>query len=148
MPNEVTSPPIPRGPSVLGRAAGIRTKKLPEPARSHQQRQIPGLGSVQISRSALRGRPEAKLSHDVAPAPLQVEECTRQVLGLIPDQLKGAPNAKLFLRSFWYRCLLAGLVAQEEMHLYTLSRCATASYIYMNASMQPQVPNLSSLPLM
>ena len=112
---------------MLARAVAIRSKKLPEPARSHQQRQIPVLGSVQISRSALRGRPEATLPHDVAPAPLQVEECTRQVAALIPDQLRGAPNAKLFLRSFRYRCLLAGLVAQQEMHLYTLSRCATAS---------------------
>ena len=42
----------------------------------------------------------------------------------IPSKLKHAPNAKMFLRSFWYRCMIGGLVAQEEMHIYALARSA------------------------
>ena len=42
----------------------------------------------------------------------------------IPDRLKHAPNAKMFLRSFWYRAMISGIIAQEEMHVYALARCS------------------------
>ena len=32
------------------------------------------------------------------------------------------PNAKMFLRSFWYRSVVSGLLTQDEMHIYTVAR--------------------------
>lgn len=55
----------------------------------------------------------------------QVEEWTAVVESSIPSKLKHAPNAKMFLRSFWYRAMINGNVAQEEMHIYALARCTT-----------------------
>jgi hypothetical protein len=42
---------------------------------------------------------------------------------MVPERLKKAPNAKMFLRSFWYRAVLKEAVVPDEMHLYTLARC-------------------------
>lgn len=42
----------------------------------------------------------------------------------MPAHLKTAPNAKLFLRSFWYRATLKEVAHPDEMHIYTLARCA------------------------
>lgn len=44
------------------------------------------------------------------------------IVGLIPDRLKRAPNAKMFLRSFWYRATLREVALPDEMHIYTLAR--------------------------
>lgn len=49
------------------------------------------------------------------------------VAAAIPAALKAAPNAKMFLRSFWYRATLKEVVAGDEMHIYTVARCAGRS---------------------
>lgn len=54
--------------------------------------------------------------------PTQVEELTAVIQAETPVCVKAAPNAKMFLRSFWYRAVMADLVTQEEMHLYTVAR--------------------------
>lgn len=41
----------------------------------------------------------------------------------MPQHLKRCPNAKMFLRSFWYRATLRQVVHADEMHIYTLARC-------------------------
>eukprot|EP00887_Chlorella_sp_A99_P007648 scaffold20.g7648.t1 len=51
----------------------------------------------------------------------EVEECTQLIAALVPAHLKAAPNAKMFLRSFWYRATLKEVVSGEEMHIYTLA---------------------------
>lgn len=43
---------------------------------------------------------------------------------LVPEHLKRCPNAKMFLRSFWYRATLRQVVHADEMHIYTLARCS------------------------
>lgn len=47
-------------------------------------------------------------------------------MGLVPEHLKRSPNAKMFLRSFWFRAALKEVVHADEMHIYTLARCAAA----------------------
>lgn len=42
----------------------------------------------------------------------------------MPASFVGAPNAKMFLRGYWYRAIDAGVAAPEEMHIY-----ATASFL-------------------
>ena len=54
--------------------------------------------------------------------PQQVEELTTVVHQGTGAHVRLAPNAKMFLRSFWYRAVTAGLLDAEEMHLYTLAR--------------------------
>ena len=49
------------------------------------------------------------------------------VAALVPAHLKSAPNAKMFLRSFWYRATLKDVVSADEMHIYTLARCGGES---------------------
>ncbi|KDD75156.1 hypothetical protein H632_c838p0 [Helicosporidium sp. ATCC 50920] len=51
----------------------------------------------------------------------EVEQVTQLISGLVPDRLKTAPNMKMFLRSFWYRASLTGVLCAEEMHVYTLA---------------------------
>ena len=43
-------------------------------------------------------------------------------MDLVPERLKRCPNTKMFLRSFWYRATLKGLVNAAAMHIYTLAR--------------------------
>lgn len=64
----------------------------------------------------------------------QVEACTAHVSRYIPKFLKEAPTAKVFLRSFWYRCLLGGVAGPEEMHVYTLARSAPDPRSYPRSS--------------
>lgn len=45
------------------------------------------------------------------------------IAGLVPEPLKRCPNAKMFLRSFWYRATQQGVVHADEMHIYTVARC-------------------------
>ena len=53
----------------------------------------------------------------------QVEQMTAVVQQFTSTDLRCAPNAKMFLRSFWYRSVQAGTMSSEEMHVYTLARC-------------------------
>ena len=56
-------------------------------------------------------------------SPAAVEAATASVVAAAPPALACAPNAKMFLRAFWYRALAAGGVAGggEAMHVYTLA---------------------------
>jgi len=54
----------------------------------------------------------------------EVEEVTAVVQAGTPACMRSAPTAKMFLRSFWYRSVVAGLLTPEEMHIYTVARCA------------------------
>ena len=54
--------------------------------------------------------------------PEQVEQMTAVVQQFTSDDLRTAPNAKMFLRSYWYRSVQAGTTSGEEMHIYTLAR--------------------------
>lgn len=47
-------------------------------------------------------------------------------MGLVPEHLKRSPNTKMFLRTFWYRATRTGVLSADEMHVYTLARCAEA----------------------
>jgi hypothetical protein len=53
----------------------------------------------------------------------QVEETTAVVQSSTCDDLRTCPNAKMFLRSFWYRSVQGKVISKEEMHIYTLARC-------------------------
>lgn len=61
-----------------------------------------------------------------SPSALLPSACLQVIVGLVPEQLKRSPNTKMFLRSFWYRATLKGVVHADEMHIYTLARCAPA----------------------
>ena len=52
----------------------------------------------------------------------EVEEVTAVVQASTPACLRSGPNAKMFLRSFWYRSVVSGLLTQDEMHIYTVAR--------------------------
>lgn len=52
----------------------------------------------------------------------QVQEMTAVVQKTTTEALRTCPNAKMFLRSFWYRSVQMGIISQEEMHIYTLAR--------------------------
>lgn len=43
------------------------------------------------------------------------------VSSLVPEDLKQAPNAKMFLRSFWFRTTSRGVASSDEMHIYTFA---------------------------
>jgi len=43
------------------------------------------------------------------------------VSSMIPAELKRAPNAKMFLRSFWFRATARGVAPADGMHIYTLA---------------------------
>ena len=77
--------------------------------------------SISLSVKA-HGHPFFSLINDCMSC-MQVEEWTAVVESSIPDRLKHAPNAKMFLRSFWYRAMISGIIAQDEMHVYALARC-------------------------
>lgn len=53
----------------------------------------------------------------------EVEQATRTVAESVPDEIRDAPNGKMFLRSFWYRGVAALITEPEEMHIYTVARC-------------------------
>jgi hypothetical protein len=67
----------------------------------------------------------ARFSHIAARTytPAAVEAATAAVRAAAPPCLAGAPNAKMFLRAFWYRGLSAHVVAggPDAMHVYTLA---------------------------
>jgi hypothetical protein len=52
----------------------------------------------------------------------QVEEMTAVVRASTTEDLRTCPNAKMFLRSFWYRSVQTDIISSEEMHVYTLAR--------------------------
>ena len=54
--------------------------------------------------------------------PEQVESMTQTVVSSIPEHVKDAPNAKMFLRSLWYRAIMSTLLSADEMHVYTVAR--------------------------
>ena len=54
--------------------------------------------------------------------PDEVESMTSTVVETIPEYLKDAPNAKMFLRSFWYRAVTSTLLSAGEMHVYAVAR--------------------------
>lgn len=54
--------------------------------------------------------------------PAQVEDITAVIQRETPAHVRAAPNAKMFLRSFWYRAVMARIVTSEQMHLYTVAR--------------------------
>ena len=62
------------------------------------------------------------LVSDKTYGPDEVEEVTQQVQQTIPDHLRRAPSAKMFLRSFWYRLTAAKQMDCSKMHVYTLAR--------------------------
>ena len=53
----------------------------------------------------------------------EVEQMTAVVQRFTSPALRTAPNAKMFLRSYWYRSVQAGTMGADEMHIYTLARC-------------------------
>ena len=57
------------------------------------------------------------------PLPLPLSPPLQVIAALVPDRLKSSPNAKMFLRSFWYRATLKQVAAADEMHVYALARC-------------------------
>lgn len=66
--------------------------------------------------------PAAPTCSTATPAFVCLPRTLQVIVGLIPDRLKRAPNAKMFLRSFWYRATLTEVVLADEMHIYTLAR--------------------------
>ena len=52
----------------------------------------------------------------------EVEELSLHIDRETPDFVRTAPNAKMFLRSFWYRAVTEHFLHSEEMHLYTIAR--------------------------
>ena len=52
----------------------------------------------------------------------EVEQMTAVVQRFTSADLRTAPNAKMFLRSYWYRSVQAGTMCGDEMHIYTLAR--------------------------
>lgn len=54
----------------------------------------------------------------------EVEEVTAVVQASTPACMRSAPNAKMFLRSFWYRSVVTGVLTADEMHIYTVARRA------------------------
>lgn len=59
---------------------------------------------------------------DGAYTPDEVACMTNTIAKIIPDNVKCAPNAKNFLRSFWYRAVMSKLLSADEMHIYTVAR--------------------------
>ncbi len=57
--------------------------------------------------------------------PEQIEQMTACIVEAIPCVVKDSPNAKMFLRSFWYRARQGGVVDEDEMHIYALGRYVT-----------------------
>ena len=55
--------------------------------------------------------------------PEEVESMTQTVAASTPEHVKDAPNAKMFLRSLWYRAIMSTLLSSDEMHVYTVARC-------------------------
>ena len=53
---------------------------------------------------------------------VQVEERTAEVERETPGYVRSAPNAKMFLRSYWYKATTACYLSREEMHYYTVAR--------------------------
>ncbi|KAK9863919.1 hypothetical protein WJX84_000139 [Apatococcus fuscideae] len=51
----------------------------------------------------------------------EVEQATRTVADTVPEEIRDAPNGKMFLRSFWYRGVAALVMEPEEMHIYTIA---------------------------
>ncbi len=62
----------------------------------------------------------------------EVELATSTVADTVPDEIRDAPNGKMFLRSFWYRGVAALIVEQEEMHIYTIARWETSGLILLH----------------
>ncbi len=54
--------------------------------------------------------------------PEEVESMTQTVASTTPEHVKNAPNAKIFLRSLWYRAIMSTLLSSDEMHVYTVAR--------------------------
>ena len=54
--------------------------------------------------------------------PDEVESMTSTVAETTPEHVKDAPNAKMFLRSLWYRAVMSTLLSADEMHVYTVAR--------------------------
>ena len=54
----------------------------------------------------------------------EVEVMTDLVTQLTPEVVKDAPNAKMFLRSLWFKAQQQQLVHQDDMHIYTVARYA------------------------
>lgn len=54
--------------------------------------------------------------------PEEVESMTRIVADTTEEHVKDAPNAKMFLRSLWYRAIMSTLLSADEMHIYTVAR--------------------------
>lgn len=52
----------------------------------------------------------------------QVESETKVVADTTEEHVKDAPNAKMFLRSLWYRAIMSTLLSADEMHVYTVAR--------------------------
>lgn len=63
-------------------------------------------------------------------SPSEVKELTEVIQRGTPDHVRMAPNAKMFLRSFWYRAVTEGLLHSEEMHLYTIARSGPQTLLY------------------
>lgn len=54
--------------------------------------------------------------------PERVELMTKVVADNTEEHVKDAPNAKMFLRSLWYRAIMSTLLSADEMHIYTVAR--------------------------
>ena len=66
--------------------------------------------------------------------PDEVESMTSTVAERTPEHVKDAPNAKMFLRSLWYRAIMSTLLSADEMHIYTVARCALLLALPRNSS--------------
>ncbi len=87
--------------------------ELSEPVRS-----LHWSAFVETSRAA------NQLADPWPPRPLYLAQV---VAGAVPSHIKTSPSSKMFLRSFWYRGVSSDLVDKDEMHIYTLARCAATT---------------------
>ena len=67
--------------------------------------------------------------------PDEVESMTSTVAETTPEHVKDAPNAKMFLRSLWYRAIMSTLLSADEMHIYTVARCELLLALPCNSTM-------------
>lgn len=61
--------------------------------------------------------------------PEEVESMTQIVEDTTEEHVKDAPNAKMFLRSLWYRAIMSTLLSADEMHIYTVARYAIIAHM-------------------
>ena len=150
-----TAPPVPAGGHRLHtlhatpRLSSALQNACPEAATLRCRFQLVGIACIRCamydaqlkqplpgSKSTLDPERFAFIS-DGTFSPEQVEQKTAELQGRIMPELRAAPTAKLFLRTFWYRLLQGELASSEEMHLYTVARCSFGHQLTAPAAALP-----------